>query len=219
MHSGTKYFGGHSDLLVGIVATQNYQQFVALWKERSISGRVPGSLETFLLLRSLRTMPLRVRHQSATATNLVQFLYSLTEGQLPAEHVPDDIAHGRFVKQVWHSSLQPRPAYPEEVADTQKENHAFHPKTQLPMGGSPTFGLLTAHADYAKYLPHFLSYFVPATSLGGVESLIEQRVIASPDTDPRLIRISVGLEDSKDLRSDLLQAMLATLQHVRSQSQ
>ena len=219
MHSGTKYFGGHSDLLVGIVATQNYQQFVALWKERSISGRVPGSLETFLLLRSLRTMPLRVRHQSATATNLVQFLYSLTEGQLPAEHVPDDIAHGRFVKQVWHSSLQPRPAYPEEVADTQKENHAFDPKTQLPIGGSPTFGLLTAHADYAKYLPHFLSYFVPATSLGGVESLIEQRVIASPDTDPRLIRISVGLEDLEDLRNDLLQAMLATLQHVRSQSQ
>ena len=218
MHSGTKYFGGHSDLLVGIAATQNYKQFVALWKERSISGRVPGSLETFLLLRSLRTMPLRVRHQSATAAHLVQFLYSLTEGQVPAEHVPADIANGRFVKQVWHSSLQPRSAYPEEVADTQKENHTFDPKTQLPNGGSPTFGLLTAHADYAKYLPHFLSYFVPATSLGGVESLIEQRVIASPDTDPRLIRISVGLEDSEDLRNDLLQAMLATLQYVRSQS-
>lgn len=219
MHSGTKYFGGHSDLLVGIAATKNYKQFLALWEERSISGRVPGSLETFLLLRSLRTMPLRVRHQSATATQLVQFLYSLTEGQKAAEHVPAEITNGRFVKQVWHSSLQPRPSYSEEVDDTKKENHAFNPKSQLPNGGSPTFGLLTAHANYAKYLPHFLSYFVPATSLGGVESLIEQRVIASPDTDPRLIRISTGLEDFEDLRNDLLQAMLATLHHVQSHSQ
>ena len=100
MHSGTKYFGGHSDLLMGILATKCYKTFVQLWYERSLNGRVPGNMETFLLLRSLRTMPLRVRHQSKTATSLVQFLHSLTAGKDPIDPVSDKISNGKFVKQV-----------------------------------------------------------------------------------------------------------------------
>lgn len=160
MHSGTKYFGGHSDLLMGILATKNYQHFVQLWMERSYTGRVPGNLETFLLLRSLRTMPLRVRHQSATAMQIVKFLHSLTAGQQAANDVPNQITNGQFIKQVWHSSLQPRKPADEEVDDTDRENKAFDPRQQLPYGGSPTFGFLTAKDDYAKYLSHFLKYFV-----------------------------------------------------------
>ncbi|WFD20153.1 cystathionine gamma-synthase [Malassezia caprae] len=207
MHSGTKYFGGHSDLLMGILALQRYDQFKHLWEERSVNGRVPGNFETYLLLRSLRTMPLRVLRQSDTAAKLVKFLYSLTETQQPDSNVPAQIAHGRVVKQVWHSSLQPRATLEEEVEDTVKENHDFDPSSQITHGGSPTFGMLISNENYAKYLPHYLSYFIPATSLGGVESLIEQRVIASPGMDPRILRISVGLEDVEDLKVDIIAAM------------
>lgn len=216
MHSGTKYFGGHSDLLMGILATKCYKTFVQLWYERSLNGRVPGNMETFLLLRSLRTMPLRVRHQSKTATSLVQFLHSLTAGKDPIDPVSDKISNGKFVKQVWHSSLQPRETYDEEVAETAQENHAFDPSSQLPDGGSPTFGILLAKASYAKYVAHFLTYFVPATSLGGVESLIEQRAVVSSRADERIVRISTGLEDIDDLKKDLARAMVATIQHVEN---
>jgi len=160
MHSGTKYFGGHSDLLMGVLALQNYEQFKQLWEERSVNGRVPGNLETYLLLRSLRTMPLRVLRQSDTATKLVKFLHGLIEGQQPDANVPAQIAHGRVVKQVWHSSLQPRATFKEELEDTMKENHDFDPSSQLTHGGSPTFGILISNETYAKYLSHYLSYFI-----------------------------------------------------------
>lgn len=160
MHSGTKYFGGHSDLLMGVLAVQSYKNFKHLWEERSENGRVPGNLETYLLLRSLRTMPLRVLRQSETATKLVKFLYSLTEGQKSDANVPVEIAHGRVIKQVWHSSLQPRVTLDEELEDTVRENHDFDPSSQLPLGGSPTFGILVSNETYAKYLSHYLSYFI-----------------------------------------------------------
>lgn len=159
MHSATKYFGGHSDLLMGVLAVQDYNQFKLLWEDRSQNGRVPGNLETYLLLRSLRTMPLRVRRQSETASKLVKFLYSLTEGQKADSHVPDKIAHGRVVKQVWHSTLQPRATLEEELDDTVKENHDFDPSSQI-TGGPPTFGILISNETYATFLSHYLSYFI-----------------------------------------------------------
>lgn len=160
MHSATKYFGGHSDLLMGVLALKDYDQFKILWEERSVNGRVPGNLETYLLLRSLRTMPLRVLRQTETATKLVQFLHSLTPSQQADSSVPSKITNGSVVKQVWHSSLQPRAPFDEELDDTAKENHAFDPRHQLPHGGSPTFGLLMSNEKFAKYLSHYLTYFI-----------------------------------------------------------
>lgn len=160
MHSASKYMGGHSDVLAGVLATQNYDWFRRLWYERSQNGTTLGSFETFLLLRSLRTMPLRVQRQSETASKIVAFLHSLTPGQTPDPSVSDSITGGKVIKQVWHSNLQPRAAFDEEVAETAKENHSFDPKSQLPNGGSPTFGVLFAKPEYATYLPHNLECMV-----------------------------------------------------------
>ena len=160
MHSATKYFGGHSDLLAGILATRNVEHFHVLWHDRSQNGATPGNLENFLLLRSLRTMPLRVRHQSATASKIVAFFDSLTKGKTPDPDAPSEITDGKFIAQVWHSDLQPRRANENEIQDTEKDNHDFDPKEQMPNGGSPTFGILTATPKFAKYLPFNVHYMV-----------------------------------------------------------
>lgn len=156
MHSGTKYFGGHSDLLMGILSTRSYSIYKHLWLERAVTGTVPGSMETYLLLRSLRTMALRVRQQSATATRLAKFLYSLTAGKSSDFMAPPEIANGKFILHVWHSSLQPR----ERSEFDTMENTNFDPSKQMTGGHSPTFGVMVSDELIARYLPHNLSYFV-----------------------------------------------------------
>lgn len=212
MHSATKYMGGHSDILAGVVATKDYKSYKALWDDRSAHGAVLGSLEAYLLLRSLRTMSLRVRQQSKTATELVKWLHSLTEGQTPAEGTPKEIANGQFVQRVFHSTLQPRTDKDSDLNPHNKlEKLDFDPSKQMPGGGSPTFAIFTKEEKFAVYLPHELAYFVPATSLGGVESLIEQRKLATKDESPNIVRISTGIEDFEDLKADLTRGMLQTL--------
>ncbi|KAI3617420.1 hypothetical protein CBS9595_003329 [Malassezia furfur] len=212
MHSGTKYFGGHSDVLAGVVATKDYEAFKSMWHDRSVYGYVLGSLESYLLLRSLRTMSLRVRQQSKNATELVQWLFSLTKGQTPPEGVPAELTDGKFVQHVYHSSLQPRhDADSDPNKHSKLEDRSFDPREQMPGGASPTFAIYLQKDVWAKYLPHNLAYFTPATSLGGVESLIEQRVLATPDESPSLVRVSTGIEEVEDLKADLLQGMRKTL--------
>ncbi|RDX43374.1 cystathionine gamma-synthase [Lentinus brumalis] len=153
MHSGTKYFGGHSDLLCGVLVAPTLEKWNELAHMRTYSGSMMGSLEAWLLLRSLRTLHLRVPRQSENATGLAQWLSKAAGG-----------------------------------------------------GWNATFALYMAKEEYAARLPHLLQYFVPATSLGGVESLIEQRVLLEPGADPRLVRISVGVEDLETLKEDLRNA-------------
>jgi cystathionine gamma-synthase len=69
-HSATKYLGGHSDLLMGAVSTRNDLAFEALHKHRTLSGAIPGTMEAFLALRGLRTLPVRFERQQATAAVL-----------------------------------------------------------------------------------------------------------------------------------------------------
>ncbi|WFD31691.1 cystathionine gamma-synthase [Malassezia sp. CBS 17886] len=211
MHSASKYLGGHTDVLSGVLATQEHPLFKQLWAERAVHGGTLGSLESFLLLRSLRTLPLRVRQQSKTAMQLAHWLHSLTAGQTPLPGTPSEITGGNAVRRVWHSSLQPRSDYETELPDA-KESRVFDPKQQMPGGGSPTFGVLMKDERIAKYLPHTVELFVPATSLGGVESLMEQREISSPSEDPRVVRISIGLEEFDDLRADVTSGLIAVLQ-------
>ncbi|GAA5831891.1 hypothetical protein JCM11251_003922 [Rhodosporidiobolus azoricus] len=187
MHSGTKYFGGHSDALIGTVSVKEKADWMKLWHNRTYTGTNIGSLDAWLLLRSLRTLTLRVTRQADTATALAQWLASLTRAT-PGSDVDGPAG---VVEKVWHTSLQDgAPGLLGEGKQIEK--------------GPACFGLLLKKESYATQLPHQLNYFVPATSLGGVESLIEQRIISDPGADPRLIRLSIGLEEFEDLKSDLM---------------
>ncbi|GAA5857261.1 hypothetical protein JCM8547_009403 [Rhodosporidiobolus lusitaniae] len=195
MHSGTKYFGGHSDALIGTVSVKEKEDWLKLWHNRTYTGANIGSLDAWLLLRSLRTLTLRVTRQAETATALAQWLSSLSR----AEAGTQVDGPGGVVEKVWHTSLQDG-----------KEKLLGEGK-QLEMGPA-CFGLLLTKAEYARDLPHQLKFFVPATSLGGVESLIEQRRVSDPGADPRLIRLSIGLEDFQDLKNDLITGLNKVVQ-------
>lgn len=87
----------------------------------------------------------------------------------------------------------------------------------MPGGFSPTFSIRISGGQYAggaraAYLPHQTQYWIPATSLGGVESLIEQRIAAEKSEDPGTVRLSVGLEAYEDLRDDLRRALLKVVE-------
>ncbi|GAA5879311.1 hypothetical protein JCM3774_006430 [Rhodotorula dairenensis] len=198
MHSGTKYFAGHSDALVGTVSVRTAAAWRELWHHRTYTGSNIGSLDAWLLLRSLRTLNVRVRQQAETATRLAQWLAALAR----AEPGSDLDGPGGVVDRVWHTSLQADRA---ELLGEGKQMTA----------GPATFGFLLKNELYATHLPHHLECFIPATSLGGVESLIEQRLVSDPGADPRLIRVSVGLEDFEDLKADLIRGFKKVLQIER----
>ncbi|GAA5821260.1 hypothetical protein JCM3770_007387 [Rhodotorula araucariae] len=192
MHSGTKYFAGHSDALVGTLSVKSKDDWLKLWHARTYTGTNIGSLDAWLLLRSLRTLSLRVARQSSTATALAQWLAALSR----ADAGTDLDGPGGVVDTVWHTSLQDGA---RELLGAGKQMES----------GPACFAILLKSAEAATHLPHQLKLFVPATSLGGVESLIEQRRVSDPGADPRLIRLSIGLEDLEDLKADLIQGFRA----------
>jgi len=145
-----------------------------------------GNFEAWLLLRSLRTLHLRVPRQSATATALAKWLAAAAGADKEVDGIPAGV-----IDKVWHSSLQG------------KDKRGFDPAKQMEGGWNATFSMQMADAKQATLLPHSLKYFVPATSLGGVESLIEQRFQVVSEFDPKLLRISVGVENLEDLKDDL----------------
>ncbi|KAF2644533.1 cystathionine gamma-synthase [Massarina eburnea CBS 473.64] len=187
MHSGTKYIGGHSDMLCGILAVKRGGEGLKIAKklraDRIFLGSVLGSLEGWLGVRSLRTLELRVQRQSSNAEKLVSWLSSTPT---PAVR--------QVVSKVTHASLQ--------AADPA---NAWL-KNQMPNGYGPVFSIYLHSSEHARQLPSFLSLFHHATSLGGVESLIEWRRMSDVDVDERLLRVSVGVESWEDLREDFLQA-------------
>ncbi|KIL00907.1 hypothetical protein PAXRUDRAFT_821101 [Paxillus rubicundulus Ve08.2h10] len=190
-HSGTKYFGGHSDLLCGILIVKTPEEREELWQDRIYMGNMMGSLESWLLLRSLRTMHLRIPRQSQSATEIAQWMSKAVT--VPAGQEFDGIPGGVITK-VWHSSLQGI------------DDRGFNPAAQMEGGYNATFSFLFARREQAEVFPHSLEYFVPATSLGGVESLAEQRVKSDPKENPLLVRLSIGVEEVEDLKDDLRKA-------------
>ncbi|PTB64418.1 PLP-dependent transferase [Trichoderma citrinoviride] len=192
MHSGTKYIGGHSDMLCGVLAVNPKHATWAddLLADRLLLGSVIGSLEGWLGMRSLRTLELRVNRQSATATALVAWL---------AEQAKDETtAAGRTVVRIQHASLQPEAA---------REGSWL--RRQMPNGYGPVFAITLKDREMAKRLPGKLGLFQHATSLGGVESLIEWRAMTDSTVDQRLLRVSVGVESLEDLQADLQQGLEA----------
>ncbi|KAJ1309066.1 hypothetical protein OPQ81_004745 [Rhizoctonia solani] len=200
LHSGTKYLGGHSDLLCGVLAVKSQEEWQALWHLRTFLGNMMGSLESFLLLRSLRTLELRATRQSANGAALAQWLHKIS--QTPVGQSWDGV-RGGSIKQVWHATLQ-----------DEKDQEWI--KKQMPGGGPACFSILLDDPNEARVLPYLLKLFTPATSLGGVESLIEQRYLSDPGADKRLLRLSIGLENVEDLKEDLRQALNGVAAKVKA---
>lgn len=189
LHSGTKYFGGHSDMLCGILAVNPKHDFLLkLHSDRVYLGSVAGNMESWLGMRSLRTLELRVTRQSATATALVSWLHGQLQDSSTTVH--------RVVEQVHHASLQ---------AEATEEDSWL--RKQMPNGYGPVFSITLKDATLAKRLPSKLRLFQHATSLGGVESLIEWRAMTNTSIDQRLVRLSVGVEALEDLTRDLQQGL------------
>lgn len=185
MHSGTKYIGGHSDMLCGVLAVPKAREdwFWGLWNERVFLGSVMGSLEGWLGVRSLRTLQLRVQAQSRNAERLVKWLHeNVSSAGSPV---------AATVEKVVHASLQ--------TADLEQG----WLKKQMPNGFGPVFALWMKNKEFAKRLPSKLHLFHHATSLGGVESLIEWRRMSDKSVEPTLLRFSIGAENWEDLRDDL----------------
>ena len=191
MHSGTKYIGGHSDMLCGILATAKGAKGLdtahTLRVERIFLGAVLGSLEGWLGVRSLRTMELRVQRQSSNADKLVKWLNDAVNGQGEKADVVKKV-----VRKVVHASLQ--------------EKDFSWLKKQMPNGFGPVFSIYTHNTQQARSLPSNLRLFHHATSLGGVESLIEWRRMSDSGVDDTLLRVSIGVEDWQDLKNDFLAA-------------
>ncbi|KAJ9156965.1 Cystathionine gamma-synthase [Coniochaeta hoffmannii] len=196
MHSGTKYFGGHSDMLCGVLAVRpDHAKGEKCWiaglrEERLFLGSVMGSLEGWLGVRSVRTLELRVLRQVQSAQKLVDWLVE--------EMGKKDALVASKVAEVRHASQQPEA----------KEEGSWL-RRQMPNGYGPVFSIVMKEADDAKKLPSKLHLFHHATSLGGVESLIEWRAMSDLKMDKRLLRVSVGVEAWEDLRDDLVQAFEA----------
>ena len=189
MHAGTKYLGGHSDMLCGVLASNKEGWVEELREERTYLGSVMGSLEGWLGVRSLRTLEIRVQRQSSNCQQLVGWISGMLEGAEGGETVRE------AVEKVQHASLQ--------VADMEWL------RDQMPNGYGPVFAIAMKSESLAKRLPSKLELFHHATSLGGVESLIEWRAMSDMTVDTRLLRVSVGLEHWEDLRDDLMRGFKA----------
>lgn len=189
MHSATKYLGGHSDCLAGVLATREQTLLDKLYFVQNATGAVLSPFDSFLLARGLKTLDLRVRAQCETALELAEFL----EG------------HPQ-VKSVLYPGLASHP-------DHQRAQELF----EVGFGGMITFEA-DGDFERTKQIVKSTKLFQLAVSLGAVESLIEQPASmshASYDAAARskagigdsLIRISVGLENADDLKQDLDQAL------------
>ncbi|OQE23102.1 hypothetical protein PENSTE_c009G02053 [Penicillium steckii] len=195
MHSGTKYIGGHSDMLCGILVVhpdrvkEGWAE--TLHAERKVLGNVMGSFEGWLGMRSIRTMHLRVLRQSETARVLVSWLHEQMQDS--------NTVVAKVIDKVQHASLQ---------HEALKEGWL---QKQMPGGFGPVFSILVKRPEHAKRLPSRMYVFQHATSLGGVESLMEWRAMSDANCDKRLLRISCGIEEPEDLKSDLVQGMKSLL--------
>jgi cystathionine gamma-synthase len=177
MHSTTKYLNGHSDVTGGILVTKEITPF---WGQVKIvqgyGGAVPAPFDCYLVTRGIKTLPYRMRGHVANAQALAEFL-----------------ENHEAVEAVFYPGLASHP------------QHELAKKQMLAFGGMLSF-LVKGGEEKAKQVVNGLKIFTQATSLGGVESLIEHRYsVEGPDTKTpkNLLRVSVGLEHIDDLINDI----------------
>jgi cystathionine gamma-synthase len=178
MHAATKALNGHSDVVAGALATRTADAFWSrIVNNRKMFGTILGPFEAFLLIRGMRTLDLRVRSASATALDLARRL--------------DGHPH---VAEVLYPGLQSHPGH--ALAARQMEGGFGHMLSIRVAGGERGAVATAARVQLWKR----------ATSLGGVESLIEHRASiegAGTPCPPDLLRLSAGIEDPADLYADL----------------
>jgi len=184
MHSSTKYLGGHSDVLGGVVVTREAGADLERLREfQSVGGGVPSPFDCWLLARSLSTLPLRVRAQSAGALAVARWLDA--DARVERVHYPGLASH------------------PGHALAARQMHDGFGAVVSMQVVGGETGAMAVAAR---------CRLFTRATSLGGVESLIEHRAsVEGPHTQtPRnLLRLSIGLEHPDDLIGDLDQALVS----------
>jgi cystathionine gamma-synthase len=182
VHSATKLIGGHSDLLLGVAVARDREWAERLRGVRHDTGATPGGLETWLALRGLRTLPVRIERMQATALAVAERLRDHT--QVRAVHypgLPEDPGH--------------------ELASRQMDGFGTMLAFQVE-GGSERADALCAAVEL----------IINATSLGGVETLIENRAAAPGEEHlpDGLLRLSVGCEHPEDVWADLDAALTAS---------
>ena len=183
MHSATKLIGGHSDLLLGVVVCRKPADAETLIAHRHDHGSIPGALEAYLALRGLRTLAVRLDRAEASAGELARRL--AMHPDVAAVHypgLPDDPQHERAARVL---------------------KGGFGSMVSLEVAGT---------VEQTEAVLSALRLITHATSLGGVESLIERRARYPGDAaivGPTLCRFSIGLENVEDLWSDLDRALRA----------
>ena len=187
LHSATKYLGGHSDVIGGLVATRSAELAERLRFHQNAAGAVPSPFDCFLVMRGIRTLAVRMDRASATACELAVWLDAHPE-----------------VERVNYPGLPGHPA-------------AELVKRQMRLPGAMLSFELRGDEERARRFVAATRLFTLAESLGAVESLIElpapmthASVADSPlAVPPNLVRMSVGIEAVEDLRADLEQAFAA----------
>lgn len=185
LHSATKYLAGHSDLIAGLVVTNSDELGEKIKFIQNASGAILAPFDSWLVIRGIETLLLRVKQHSENAQKIAEFL--LTQD---------------IVKNIYYPGLP------------QHKNHHIARRQQKYFGGIVTFDLKIDDKELATQIVCNTKYFKLAESLGGVKSLICQPSEMTHKSIPRdiryqsgvtdsLIRLSVGLEDAEDLISDL----------------
>jgi cystathionine gamma-lyase len=189
MHSVTKYLGGHSDVIMGALITNNEKLHQELAFIHNSCGAVPGPQDSFLVLRGIKTLHLRMERHCLNGKKIAEFLK----------------AHPKVGKVYW-------PGFSDHP------NHAIAKKQMRDFGGMLSFTLKDDSLEKAFTLMKSVELFSLAESLGGVESLINHPASMTHASIPKeeriknglvdsLIRLSIGVEDAEDLITDLEQAL------------
>lgn len=190
MHSVTKYLGGHSDVVMGALMLNNDELYKRLWFIYNSCGATPGPMDSFLVLRGIKTLHLRMKAHCENGRRVAEYLKG----------------HPRVDKLYW-------PGFPDHP------NHEIAKKQMRDFGGMISFTLKGADIAETFKVASSFKVFALAESLGGVESLINHPATMTHASIPReerekvgvidsLLRLSVGVEDIEDLLEDLEQALM-----------
>lgn len=189
MHSVTKYIGGHSDVVMGALVMNNEDLYKRLWFIYNACGATPGPMDSFLVLRGIKTLHLRMKAHCENGRRVAEYLKM----------------HPKVEKIYW-------PGFPEHP------NHHIAQKQMRDFGGMISIVLKDADLQQTFKVASSFKVFTLAESLGGVESLINHPATMTHASIPKevreaagvvdnLLRLSVGVEDAEDLLSDLQQAL------------
>ena len=189
MHSATKYLAGHSDVVLGALVVNNLALAEELYRIQNSTGAISGPMDSFLVLRGIKTLHLRMQRHSENA-------------QIIAQHL---LQHP-LVDKVYYPGLE------------NHDGHTIAKKQMLLFGGMLSFTLQSDDIEMTKKIVSSTKLFYLAESLGGVESLIGHPATMTHAAIPKnerlkagisdsMIRLSVGIEDVNDLIADLDQAM------------